>query len=116
MVRKFHPVKKPVTSIETPLGVVTKKPQDGGKWIIHFVYIVECKDGTFYTGYTTDPERRTRRHNSGDGAKYTRSRLPVRLIWFRRCETKSLALKMEARVKKLSRGDKKSLIYGVKTI
>ena len=47
----------------------------------HYVYILECADGTLYTGYTTDPDRRAKVHNSGKGAKYTSSRLPVEIIY-----------------------------------
>lgn len=51
-----------------------------------FVYILECGDGTYYTGWTTDIDNRTRTHNSGNGAKYTRSRLPVKLVYFEQVE------------------------------
>ena len=58
-----------------------------------FVYMVECCDGSLYTGWTTDVERRVRTHNSGKGAKYTRSRLPVKLVYLERTEAKNAALK-----------------------
>ena len=75
-----------------------------------FVYIVECRDGTLYTGWTTDVEARVRTHNSGNGAKYTRSRLPVKLVYFEEAENKSAALRREAAIKKLSREKKLKLI------
>lgn len=75
-----------------------------------FVYIVECRDGTLYTGWTTDVEARVRTHNSGNGTKYTRSRLPVKLVYFEEAENKSAALRREAAIKKLSREKKLKLI------
>ena len=79
-----------------------------------FVYILECRDGTYYTGWTTDVEARVKTHNSGTGAKYTRSRLPVKLVYFEQVEDRSAALKREAAIKKLSRLKKEKLIYGNK--
>ena len=76
----------------------------------HFVYMLRCTDGTLYSGYTTDPNRRTAAHNNGRGAKYTRSRLPVELVYFESIETKSQALKREAALKKLTRTEKILLI------
>ena len=76
---------------------------------MHFVYIVRCADGTLYTGYARDPERRTRAHNTGCGAKYTARRLPVSLVYWEVCESKSAALKREYEVKRLARSDKESL-------
>ena len=76
----------------------------------HFVYMLRCTDGTLYSGYTTDPNRRTAAHNNGRGAKYTRSRLPVELVYFESAETKSQALKREAALKKLTRTEKILLI------
>lgn len=75
-----------------------------------FVYILECRDGTYYTGWTTDVEARVKTHNSGDGAKYTRSRLPVKLVYFEQLENRSAALKREAAIKKLTRLQKEKLI------
>lgn len=76
----------------------------------HFVYMLRCADGTLYSGYSTDPNRRTAVHNNGSGAKYTRSRLPVELVYFESAETKSQALKREAALKKLTRVEKILLI------
>lgn len=75
-----------------------------------FVYILECSDGTFYTGYTDNVEKRVAVHNSKKGAKYTRSRLPVKLVYFEEQPTKSDALKRENEIKKLTRTQKQQLI------
>ena len=78
------------------------------KW---YVYIVECADGTLYTGITTDVKRRILEHNfSFKSAKYTRSRRPVRLLWSKEVENRSTALKEECRIKKLTRSKKFELI------
>jgi putative endonuclease len=76
----------------------------------HFVYIVECKDGTFYTGYTTDIERRVEEHNSGTGAKYTRGRYPVILKYQESFTSRSKAQKREYQIKQLPRRKKEELI------
>lgn len=75
-----------------------------------YVYIVECADGTFYTGTAKDVNKRVLTHNSGNGAKYTRSRLPVVLKAFKSFPDRSLACKEEYRIKGLSRIDKYLLI------
>ena len=76
-----------------------------------FVYILECSDKTLYTGWTNDIERRVREHNNGKGgAKYTRGRRPVRLVYCETCPTISDALKREAAIKRLSRAQKLMLI------
>lgn len=72
--------------------------------------MVRCADDTIYSGYSTDPQRRTNVHNSGRGAKYTRSRLPVNLVYCEAFPTKSEALSREAALKKLSREQKLELI------
>ena len=72
--------------------------------------MVECADGSLYTGWTTDVEERVKTHNSGQGAKYTRSRLPVKLVYFEEVEDRSAALKREAAIKKLTRDKKTELI------
>ena len=77
-----------------------------------YVYIAKCKDGTFYTGITTDLERRILEHNSSfKGAKYTKGRRPVRLVYSKKIKSKSLASKEECRIKKISREAKIKLIY-----
>ena len=76
---------------------------------MHFVYMVRCSDGTLYTGYARDPERRTRVHNTGRGAKYTARRLPVSLVYSESCGSRSAALKREYEVKHLARSQKERL-------
>ena len=81
---------------------------------MNYIYIVECSDGTLYTGWTTEIKRRVQEHNSGRGAKYTRARRPVVLRYFEEFNTKEEALKRECAIKKLSREDKIKLIMGYK--
>ncbi len=76
----------------------------------YFTYILLCSDDTFYTGYTTDIEKRIETHNSGKWAKYTRGRLPVRLIYSESYETEGRARRREYEIKQLSRNDKEILI------
>ncbi len=76
----------------------------------HYVYILKCADNTFYTGYTTDPERRAKVHNSGKGAKYTRSRRPVELIYTEEFDDKREAQRREYAIKQLTRAEKEKLI------
>lgn len=73
-------------------------------------YMVRCNDGSLYTGYSTDVERRVKTHNSGKGAKYTRARRPVELVYVEYSKTKSDALKREVAIKKLTRTKKELLI------
>ena len=80
----------------------------------HFVYIVECRDGTYYTGYTQDIERRIELHNSGKGAKYTRDRRPVRLVWRKEYRYFKWAFLREKKIKRLTRGQKEKLVNGKK--
>jgi putative endonuclease len=75
-----------------------------------FVYILECADGTFYTGVTNDIGRRVRQHNEGNGARYTRGRGPVTLCYQEECGDRSLAQVREAAVKRLPREAKERLI------
>ena len=75
-----------------------------------YVYILRCADATLYTGSTTDPERRVKTHNSGKGAKYTRSRGPLELVYQEECPDKSAALKRELEIKALPRAEKLKLI------
>lgn len=76
----------------------------------YFCYIVECADGTYYTGWTTDPERRTRQHNLGRGAKYTRQHGPVRLVYVEPLPDRSQAMRREHEIKALKRPQKQRLI------
>lgn len=75
-----------------------------------YVYVVECSDNTLYTGYTNNLERRIRLHNQGKGAKYTRGRTPVKLLYFEEYKTKSEAMKREYAIKQLTRQNKLKLI------
>jgi putative endonuclease len=77
-----------------------------------YVYILECFDGTYYTGWTNDLDRRIKAHSSGKGAKYTRGRRPVRLVHQERCKNESVARRREAEVKSWTREMKKALIEG----
>ncbi len=71
-----------------------------------YIYLLECFDGTYYTGITNNLEKRIFLHNSGKASKYTRARLPVRLLFSKEVENKSQALKEEYRIKKLPRHKK----------
>ncbi len=81
------------------------KPEAG-----HFIYIIECSDGSWYTGYTTDIARRVAEHNRGEGAKYTRGRTPVKLIYQESFSSRSSAQKREYEIKKLPRAKKEELL------
>ena len=76
----------------------------------YFVYLLQCADGTLYTGFTTDLKRREAVHNAGKGAKYTRSRLPVRMVYFEGFETEHGARSREWHLKRLSHAEKVALI------
>jgi len=80
----------------------------------HYMYVLECSDGTFYTGYTNCLERRLRMHNEGKASKYTRGRTPVKIIYQETFETKEAAMKAEYGFKQLSRKQKESIINGSK--
>jgi putative endonuclease len=75
-----------------------------------FCYILQCSDGTFYTGWTTDLERRLKTHNAGRGAKYTKLRRPVKLVYSEELANRSVAQKREMAIKRLSRAKKIVLI------
>lgn len=74
------------------------------------MYMVECSDGTYYTGYTPDIERRIELHNNGKGARYTRDRRPVRLAWYKEYKYFKKAFLEEKRIKGLTRKQKEKLI------
>ena len=76
----------------------------------YFVYIVECFDGTLYTGYTKDVPRRVKQHNSGIASKYTRTRRPVKLVYAEEHPDVSSALKREYTIKQLTKEQKTALI------
>src|SRR5437016_3826327 len=77
---------------------------------LHFVYIVRCADGTLYTGYARNPQRRVEVHNAGRGARYTSGRRPVRLIYAEQFESVGEALRRERALKRRSRAQKEALI------
>ena len=77
---------------------------------MYYVYLLRCSDNSLYCGYTNALEKRIKTHNEGKGAKYTKSRLPVRLCYFEEFSEKSSALKREAGIKKLSKKEKEELI------
>lgn len=76
----------------------------------NFVYIVRCKYGTYYTGYTNDLEKRIEFHNNGNGAKYLRGKGPVKLVYKKKFKSRKNALKAERKIKKLTRKEKEELI------
>lgn len=76
----------------------------------HYAYMLKCKDNSIYSGYAVDPIKREQVHNSGKGAKYTRARLPVKLVYFEEFDNKSDALKRERELKKLSHIKKLKII------
>ena len=73
---------------------------------MHYIYIVECRDNTLYTGYTTDLDKRIKTHNAKKGAKYTRGRTPVVLKYYEEFDNKVDAAKRESQIKKLKRAKK----------
>jgi putative endonuclease len=75
-----------------------------------FVYLLRCADGTLYCGWSTDPERRLRQHQAGTASRYTRTRLPVELVYSRKFASRSEAMREEARIKQLSAADKRRLV------
>lgn len=74
-----------------------------------YCYIVECADGTYYTGWAVDPEKRVKVHNRGRGAKYTRTRLPVKLVYIEEQPDRVTAMKRERAIKKMTREKKQKL-------
>ena len=87
----------PGTAVEAPTA-------DG-----HYVYVLRCADDTLYTGYTTNVRRRVAEHAAGEGAKYTRGRTPVTLVYVESLDSRSAALSREHELKQLDRTDKESL-------
>lgn len=82
----------------------------------YFVYMLRCRDGSLYTGFTNDVKRREAVHNTGKGAKYTKSRLPVTLVYSEECDDKSQALKRECAIKRLNKQQKEALISGKESV
>ena len=77
---------------------------------MNYTYILKCKDGSLYTGWTNDLEQRVATHNTGKGAKYTKARRPVELVYFEEFETKEQAMKREYAIKQMARKDKLELV------
>lgn len=77
---------------------------------MNYTYILKCHDGTLYTGWTNDIEKRIKAHNEGRGAKYTKCRRPVELVYYEEFETKEEAMKREYAIKHLRRKEKEKLI------
>ena len=76
------------------------------------VYVARCRDGSLYTGITTDPDRRLAEHNAGSGSAYTRSRVPVSMVYVERADDRSLAQMRERAIKRLTRAQKEALVAG----
>ena len=81
-----------------------------------WVYVLRCRDGSLYAGAAKDVQARLRQHQAGRAARYTRARLPVELAWSRPCASWSAALRAEARVKRLRRGQKDALLRGASVV
>ena len=77
---------------------------------MNYTYILECADGTYYCGWTNDLEKRVKVHNEGKGGKYTRARLPVKLVYHEKFDTKEEAMSREWHIKQLSKKQKYELI------
>lgn len=76
----------------------------------HYMYVLECSDHTFYTGYTNSLEKRIKTHNEGKAAKYTRGRTPVSLVYKEEFDSKEAAMRAEYRFKQLTRKEKEKVI------
>jgi len=76
---------------------------------MNYIYIVKCSDGTYYTGWTTNPKRRVKEHNAGRGAHYTRHRRPVELVYTEEHPDRSAAMSREYKIKKLTHAQKEGL-------
>lgn len=83
----------------------------GGKMKYSYTYMVRCKDGSLYTGWTNDLDRRVANHNAGKGAKYTKSHRPVELVYYEAFLTKEEAMRREYAIKQLTAAQKNSLIH-----
>lgn len=92
----------------TETGEYSKRMKKGGS--MNYTYMVRCRDGSLYTGWTTDVYRRVNEHNRGRGAKYTCSRRPVELVYYESFDTKEEAMRRECAIKRLSREEKEKLI------
>ena len=77
---------------------------------MNYTYILECKDGTYYTGWTNNLDKRLKDHNEGKGAKYTKARLPVSLIYYEEFQAKEEAMSREYAIKRMTRSEKSKLV------
>lgn len=102
----FRVEKLPKVSFHDTIGVSKKE----GRIRLNYTYIVRCSDGTYYTGWTNDLEKRVEAHNTGKGAKYTRTRCPVVLAYYETFQTKEEAMRREWQIKHLTRREKEKLI------
>ena len=82
---------------------------------MNYTYILQCSDGTYYCGWTNHLEQRVKTHNAGKGSKYTKARLPVRLVYYEEFETKEEAMSREWHIKRLTRAEKEKLIEAKNT-
>ena len=89
------------------MGAAKKRKKKASAWVL---YVLKCRDNTLYTGITSDVSRRVHQHNNGTASRYTRSRLPVKLIFSEPCRNRSQALKKEYAMKQLSRKEKNAYI------
>lgn len=89
------------------MGLAKTKKNTGGRW---YLYVLQCRDNTLYTGITNDLQRRVQQHNNGTASRYTRNRLPVALAYQERCLGRSSALRKEYAMKQLSKKDKEKYI------
>lgn len=78
---------------------------------MNYTYILRCNDGTYYCGWTNDLEKRIKTHNAGKGSKYTKTRLPVELVYYEEFSTKEEAMSREWHIKRLTRAQKEELIF-----
>lgn len=78
---------------------------------MNYTYIVQCSDGTYYTGWTVNLEKRISAHNSGKGAKYTRSRRPVELVYFEVYEDRREAMRREYAIKQMTHEEKRQMMF-----
>lgn len=91
-------------------GIMLEEGKEKSMSDHNFTYMVECSDGTLYTGWTTEVKKRVEAHNAGKGAKYTKSRRPVRLVYYEEFKTKQEAMRREYEIKHFSREKKKKMI------
>ena len=104
---------KPGTSRKAASSSASKTAKKAGPaaaMLVWSLYILECRDGSFYTGVSTDIDRRFREHQKGTASRYTRTHPPVSIVYHEECGSRSAALSRECAVKSLSRADKEELV------